>query len=155
MLMRGQRSSRLVVVESPFGADDDDTVNANIEYARACLADCFKRGEAPFASHLLYTQPGVLDDRKPRERRKGINAGFAWGRIAGVRAVYIDRGFSRGMVDGLVEAARLEQAIDLRSLWTRAGSPEFVDLVRRALARLSDSHSTRALKVLGPPYAPD
>jgi hypothetical protein len=153
-MARGSHSFRLVVVESPYGADDDETVDENAKYARACLADCLKRGEAPFAPHLLYTQPGVLDDRKPRERRKGIRAGFAWGAQASLRAVYVDRGFSRGMVDGLVEAARLDQAIELRSLWTRSRSPEFVDLVRRALARLSDSHSTRALKVLGPPYAP-
>lgn len=47
-----------VVVESPFAGD----IQKNIEYARKCMADCLKRGEAPFASHLLYTQDGILDD---------------------------------------------------------------------------------------------
>ena len=45
---------RFVIVESPYAGD----VAANVEYARAAVADCLRRGEAPFASHLLYT----LDD---------------------------------------------------------------------------------------------
>ncbi len=64
-----------VLVESPFKGDDE----RNIEYARACLHDCFLRKEAPFASHLLYTQPGVLDDNVPDERELGIEAGLVWG----------------------------------------------------------------------------
>ena len=53
----------LVVLESPFAGN----VEMNIHYARACMADCLARGEAPFASHLLYTQPGILDDDIPEE----------------------------------------------------------------------------------------
>ena len=49
---------RLVIVESPYAGD----IEANVAYARACLGDCLSRGEAPFACHLLYTQPGVLRD---------------------------------------------------------------------------------------------
>jgi hypothetical protein len=56
---------RLVIVESPFAGD----VAANLSYGRRCMADCLRRGEAPFASHLLYTQPGVLDDSLPEERQ--------------------------------------------------------------------------------------
>lgn len=154
-MARGRRSNCLVVVESPYGAADDETVELNTKYARACLADCLQRGEAPFASHLLYTQPGVLDDRKPRERRKGIRAGFAWGEVASARVVYVDRGFSRGMAAGVLEAARIEQPIELRSLRVAGGSPKFVEVVRRALARLSDTHSRKVLNVLGAPYAAD
>ena len=37
-----------------------------MEYARACLRDSLLRGEAPIASHLLYTQPvASLDDSDP------------------------------------------------------------------------------------------
>ena len=46
----------LVVIETPYSRD----VEANTEYARACLLDSLRRGEAPIASHLLHTQ--VLDD---------------------------------------------------------------------------------------------
>jgi hypothetical protein len=58
---------KLVVVESPYAGD----VTRNLEYARAAMADCLARGEAPFASHALYTQIGVLDDTKPEERKLG------------------------------------------------------------------------------------
>lgn len=90
---------RRVVVESPYAGEVDD----NVAYARACLLDCLRRGEAPFASHLLY--PEVLDDAKPSERQLGLNAGLAWGRCADLVAVYIDRGISSGMRRG-IEAAQ-------------------------------------------------
>ena len=44
---------KLVLVESPFAGD----VEKNLAFARACLHDCFIRGEAPFASHASqFTQ---------------------------------------------------------------------------------------------------
>lgn len=92
---------RLVILESPFAGD----VEANIEYARACVRDSLLRGEAPIASHLLYTQPGVLNDSVPDERQHGIDAGLAWKRVAQASVVYVDRGISRGMEYG-IEAAR-------------------------------------------------
>jgi hypothetical protein len=55
---------RLVVLESPYAGD----VDANVEYARACVRDALQRGDAPIASHLLYTQPGILRDEVPAER---------------------------------------------------------------------------------------
>jgi hypothetical protein len=61
-----------VLIESPYAGD----VERNEKYARACMRDCFERGEAPFASHLLYTQPGVLDDTLHHERALGIDAGL-------------------------------------------------------------------------------
>ena len=47
-----------VIIESPFAGDTE----TNIKYARECLRDSIFRGEAPLASHVLYTQDGVLDD---------------------------------------------------------------------------------------------
>lgn len=44
-----------VVIESPFAGD----VELNLRYLRACMHHCLKSGEAPYASHALYTQPGV------------------------------------------------------------------------------------------------
>lgn len=40
----------LVLLESPYAG----YVERNLAYARACARDCLLRGEAPFASHLLY-----------------------------------------------------------------------------------------------------
>jgi hypothetical protein len=84
---------RLVIVESPYAGE----IERNIAYARAALADCLRRGEAPIASHLLYTQPGVLDDAVPEERALGIEAGLQWGRAADAAVFYIDIGWSPGM----------------------------------------------------------
>ena len=88
---------RRVIIESPYAGD----MERNERYARACLADSLGRGEAPFASHLLYTQPGVLDDTMPDERRQGIDAGLAWGDVAHIAAVYIDLGLTPGMRKGI------------------------------------------------------
>jgi hypothetical protein len=46
----------------------------NTFYARAAMLDALERGEAPFLSHLLYTQ--VYDDDDAEERRKGMEAGI-------------------------------------------------------------------------------
>lgn len=85
---------RLVIVESPYAGD----VERNVTYARRALTDCLLRGEAPFASHLLYTQPGVLRDEVVAERKLGIAAGFAWARGADAVAFYLDYGWSPGML---------------------------------------------------------
>jgi hypothetical protein len=85
---------KLVIIESPYAGD----IDANVEYARACMRDSLNRGEAPIASHLLYTQPGILRDEVPEEREWGINAGFAWRRVADLAVFYVDRNWSGGMV---------------------------------------------------------
>lgn len=105
-----------VIVESPYGSDSDLKVYENEEYLRACMADCFKRKEAPFASHGLYTQPGVLDDRDPEERKLGIEAGLIWGQLADKTVVYVDKGISRGMIQGILRAQKEGRHIEFRSL---------------------------------------
>lgn len=104
---------RRVILESPFAGD----IRKNKKYARAALKDCLNRGEAPYASHLLYTQPGVLRDRKPQERALGIWAGLAWGQCAELVVVYTDLGISEGMKKG-IELAELEgRPIEYRRLY--------------------------------------
>jgi hypothetical protein len=90
----------LVIIESPYAGD----VLANFLYARKCVRDSLLRGEAPIASHLLYPQPGILDDLVPEERALGIAAGIEWYRKAELCAVYFDRGVSQGMVAGIIRA---------------------------------------------------
>jgi len=85
---------RLVILESPYAGD----VEGNVLYARACLRDSLLRGEAPIASHLLYTQAGVLDDALPVERVLGIDAGLAWRKVAQAAVFYVDLGWSNGMI---------------------------------------------------------
>jgi len=107
---------KLVIVESPFAAPDQRGLEEHLEYARDALADCLSRGEAPFASHLLYTQPGVLDDTKPEERALGIEAGLLWGQCAGATIVYYDLGVSRGMDEGIRRASIENRTVEWRSL---------------------------------------
>lgn len=107
---------KLVVIESPFAAGNGRTVDENLAYARACMRDALLRGEAPIASHLLYTQPGILDDDHPDERRLGIECGLIWARQAEVAAFYTDHGMSRGM-EFAIERHRAEgRAVEIRSL---------------------------------------
>lgn len=93
---------KLVIIESPFAAETKERAARHIAYARAALRDSLMRGEAPFASHLLYTQ--VLDDKDELERFVGIEAGLAWGPQADVVAVYEDLGISPGMQLGIIRA---------------------------------------------------
>ncbi len=102
----------LVILESPYGGD----VATNVAYARRCLRDSLLRGESPYASHLLYTQEGVLDDLIPKERTHGIQAGFEWGKVADLVAVYTDRGISKGMELGIKNAEANGIPVEYRSL---------------------------------------
>jgi len=88
------RNFKLCVLETPFAGD----VGGNLKFARECMHDMLIRGEAPYASHLLYTQPNVLDDNVPEERELGIYAGFSWKHLPEVHTVfYLDKGMSNGM----------------------------------------------------------
>lgn len=112
----------LVVVESPYAADPA----ISLEYVRDAMAHCIARGEAPFASHALYTQPGVLDDTVPDERARGSAAGFAWRHVATATIVYTDLGVSSGMQQGIEHARSIGCPVIYRSLpeWKEPRSPQ-------------------------------
>jgi hypothetical protein len=101
-----------VVIESPFAGD----WNENLRYLRAAMHDCLLKGEAPYASHGLYTQEGVLDDDIPAERSLGMNAGFVWGALALKCIVYTDLGISDGMRKGIERAKARGQEIEYRTI---------------------------------------
>jgi hypothetical protein len=103
---------RLVILESPFAGAEQ----ANIDYARLCVRDSLMRGEAPIASHLLYTQPTILDDKDPKERRIGIAAGLAWVEVAHATVVYTDNGKSTGMKQGIARAQNEGRPVEYRSI---------------------------------------
>jgi hypothetical protein len=95
-----------VILESPYAGSSKNPVIAffqrlaNRRYARKCVRDSLSRDEAPLASHLLYTQPGILRDHVPTERAWGIEAGLEWRSVAEGSVVYTDRGVSGGMMLG-------------------------------------------------------
>lgn len=101
-----------VIIESPFAGD----IEKNIEYARACMRDSILRGEAPIASHILYTQPGILDDDDPAERALGIEIGLQWGELAELTAVYTDLGVTEGMEQGIERAKNAGRKVEHRTL---------------------------------------
>ena len=107
---------KLVVIESPYAPSNGYPTEENLAYLRACMADCLARGEAPYASHALYTQPGVLDDTIPAERELGMEAGFCWGDRAELRVAYTDLGVTMGMEMGMQVAASTGQPVEWRTL---------------------------------------
>lgn len=102
----------LVVIESPLRG----SVRRNVAYAKAAMRDSINRGEAPYASHLLYAQAGILDDEVAAEREIGISCGLRWGEKAELVAAYVDLGVSDGMRQGIAAAAERGQTVEYRTI---------------------------------------
>jgi hypothetical protein len=94
----------LSIIESPFW---DPRLEQREDFARyldAALRHSIDLGEAPYASHALYTR--ALDDTMPEERALGLELGRRWERAAEclyaqgrnvIQAFYVDYGISPGM----------------------------------------------------------
>jgi hypothetical protein len=105
---------KLVYLESPYAAATPEGIAANVRYALACMRDCLRRGEAPFASHVMYTS--ALRDAVAEERRLSMEAGFAWAEQAERTVVYQDRGISGGMKLGIERAEYSGREVEFRYL---------------------------------------
>lgn len=105
-------NTRRVILESPYAGD----VDANVTYARRCVRHSLGMREAPIASHLLYTQTGVLDDGDPVERQWGIDAGLAWKSVADASVVYVDYGITAGMKYGIDAATKAGVPVEYRTI---------------------------------------
>lgn len=111
---------RRVVVESPFAGRGRWWLQRrwdawmNRLYAKDACTDCIYRDEAPFAGHLLYTQ--FLDDRVTSERNRGMRSARSWLGEAELVAVYVDRGVTRGMSQGIAWATEAGVPWEYRSL---------------------------------------
>jgi hypothetical protein len=116
ILLRFEAGRPRVVIESPLGAPTREGIEENKMYARMCMRDSLIKGEAPYASHLLYDHREILDDLKPDERELGLSAGLDWGNVAQITAVYVDRGISKGMIRGIASALTSGRKIDYRTL---------------------------------------
>lgn len=124
---------RKVTIESPlapqgerYGSGEDELkkeFEENVEYAKCAMLDCFTRGEAPFASHLLY--PQVLDDADKAQRRAGMRAGLHISDAMDAHVVYTDLGISRGMKSGIARAEKNGKDVEMRTMkeWTRKVGP--------------------------------
>lgn len=103
---------KLTVVESPFRGEGYHETEINYLYTLEAAKKLLNEGFFPYASHLTYTQDGILDDRIKEERDLGIHAGILWGSLAPSRTVFSQRGISKGMELG-IEAAK-KQGIEIR-----------------------------------------
>lgn len=99
-----------VIIESPLRGE----YALNKTYLLLAMRDSLLRGEAPFASHLLY--PEVLNDRILSDRELGLRAGFAWAYVADKIVVYEDRGLTEGMKLGLDQHEANDKKITFRRL---------------------------------------
>jgi hypothetical protein len=105
-------------LESPWAGN----IERNKIYAFNAMRDSLGRGEAPFASHLLYTL--MLNDDVPVERRIGIAAGLSWGVVAEATVVYTDYGITAGMQQGIDRAHAEGRPVEERRLWAERSLPE-------------------------------
>jgi hypothetical protein len=99
-----------VVLESPYAGD---TI-ANIAYLQRCIQDSIDQGEAPFASHQMYTM--ALDNTSDYQRLIGIECGYTWLRLAQLQVFYTDRGWSPGMIEAWRAGAALDMPYRIRAL---------------------------------------
>ena len=90
-----------VIIESPFrpGVPKErpeyrQILRRHVQYARLAMLDSLRRGEAPFISHLLYTQVWSED---PEFREAGIRAGSEYLRVSETLAIYQALGVTDGM----------------------------------------------------------
>ena len=100
----------VIIIESPYAGD----IKRNKIYARRCMKDSLNRGEAPFVSHLLYTQ--VLNDKIPKDRKLGMEVGFVFIKKSDYSVVYLDYGISNGMKEGIKEAIDIGHVVKFRKI---------------------------------------
>ena len=127
---------RRVVIESPFRGKGED----GVLYAIACIRHSISLGEAPFASHLFYTQ--ILDDKDMAQRKLGMELGFKWLRSCDLSAAYTDLGLSPGMQVGIsraksygVKCVSRSIGADWRNKWVpdSGGGRDWSELLARVL----------------------
>ena len=96
---------KLVILESPFKEVTAELKARNIAYLKEAMSHSLHLGESPIASLLTWAMSEILDDNNPDERKLGMEAGFAWYKVAEACVVYQDFGISRGMIAGIKKAA--------------------------------------------------
>jgi hypothetical protein len=110
----------LIGIISPYSGD----VEANLTYLRQIMASILVDGGVPVAGHAMYTQPGVLDDNDPDQRKQGIAAGWELYRACDVVRVYCERGISKGMWADIEFCRGIHKTLHICSI---AGGTELTD----------------------------
>lgn len=100
----------IVILESPWSGGPQWAEH----YLRRCIRDSIKRGEAPFASHRMYT--AALDDLDPEERALGMGLVLPYLEVADKVVVYEDYDVSAGMAWGIRNAEKAGKEIVRRKI---------------------------------------
>lgn len=105
-----------MIIESPYSAPTAEGIARNRRYLDACILDCIRRGETPYASHKMLTD--ALNDASPAEREQGIQAGFEMREalVGALTVLYLDLGLSDGMARGIAHAVDCGQETEDRLL---------------------------------------
>ena len=120
-------SKPFTVIESPFSAPTVDGLVRNVQYTMLAVRDSLNRGEAPYASHLFYTQ--ILDDNNATERQLGMDAGLTICQHADQTAVYVDLGISHGMEYGIEAAKKAGRNVIERRLFPDVSTEDEIQLL--------------------------
>jgi len=110
------RTYKRVQIESPWRARPKQLAPTYHQYAIEACRDAIRRGESPYASHLLIAGYDILDDTISHERGLGLDMGHAWLMAADYVAVYTDYGISDGMRLAITRAEMLGKYVQYRSL---------------------------------------
>lgn len=122
-----------VYIASPFRGPTTEATRQNIIYARLCMLDSLEREEAPYLSHLLYTQ---VFAETPQLREAGLLAGDAWRESADLVAVYTDLGVTSGMQRALDNTPN-GKSVGRQVHWRATGSFAPLDTVAQWRRQLS------------------
>ncbi len=105
---------KLVIIECPYGTEDASMRDQYARYAKKCLQDSLKRGEAPFAGQLFYSS--LLNDHVQAEKDVGLVSHMSWIAVADIVAVYTDMGLSTSMQMAINVAIIKNKRIEYRSI---------------------------------------
>jgi hypothetical protein len=105
---------KLAVIECPFGTEDTSMRDQYERYAKKCIQDSLKRGEAPFAGQLLYSN--LLNDRVQSEKDIILVSHLSWIAVADVIAIYTDMGLSASMQMAINVAMIKNKRLEYRSI---------------------------------------
>lgn len=86
---------KLIYICSPYRATDAETLNRNVEYAKALTRTILLQGDCPVTPHLYMTQ--CLDESSEEEREIGLAAGTNILRRCDGIVVGMKYGISEGM----------------------------------------------------------
>lgn len=122
-MRKKQKPLKFIVIESPYKGNDPNwaDVEFNLAFLRSCMKYVFDQGYTPWAGHGLYTQLGVLNDKIPEERKKGINGHISVGRKLcengeGEIWIFTNLGISDGMIEGGEKAQEAGCAVQNKEL---------------------------------------